>query len=55
MHFSKLHNAPQGSIVYRGLIEERLKALTNQARFNSRYIGTDRNHSPFTEEGPVWQ
>ena len=29
VHFSKLHRAPQGSIVYRGLIEERLRALTN--------------------------
>ena len=42
MHFSKLHRAPQGSIVYRGLIEERLRALTNQARINSRYTGTDK-------------
>ena len=42
VHFSKLHRAPQGSIVYRGLIEERLRALTNQARINSRYTGTDR-------------
>ena len=31
VHFSKLYRAPQGSIVYRGLIEERLRALTNQA------------------------
>ena len=37
VHFSKLHRAPQGSIVYRGLIEERLRALTNQARINPRY------------------
>ena len=29
MYFSKLHKAPHGSIVYRGLINERLKALTN--------------------------
>ena len=42
VQFSKLHRAPQGSIVYRGLIEERLRALTNQARINPRYIGTDR-------------
>ena len=42
MHFSKLHRAPQGSIVYRGLIEERLRALTNQARINPRYTGTER-------------
>ena len=42
VHFSKLHRAPQGSIVYRGLIEERLRALTNQARINPRYTGTDR-------------
>ena len=42
VHFSKLHRAPQGSIVYRGLIEERLRALTNQARINPRYNGTDR-------------
>ena len=43
VHFSKLYRAPQGSIVYRGLIEERLRALTNwQARINPRYIGTDR-------------
>ena len=41
LHFSKLHRAPQGSIVYRGLIEERLRALTNQARINPRYTGTD--------------
>ena len=42
MHFSKLHRAPQGFIVYGGLIEERLRALTNQARINPRYTGTDR-------------
>ena len=42
VHFSKLHRAPQGSIVYRGLIEERLRALTNQACINPRYTGTDR-------------
>ena len=42
VHFSKLHMAPQGSIVYRGLIGERLRALTNQARINPRYTGTDR-------------
>ena len=42
VHFSKLHRAPQGSIVYRGLIEKRLRALTNQARINPRYTGTDR-------------
>ena len=42
VHFSKLHRAPQGSIVYRGLIEERLRALTNQACINPRYIGMDR-------------
>ena len=42
VHFSKLHRAPQGSIVYQGLIEERLRALTNQAHINLRYIGTDR-------------
>ena len=29
VHFSKLHRALQGSIVYRGLIKERLRALTN--------------------------
>ena len=34
VHFSRLHTAPQGSIVYRGLIEERLRALTNHARIN---------------------
>ena len=42
MHFSKLHMALQGSIVYRGLIKERLRALTNQAQINPRYTGTDR-------------
>ena len=42
VHFSRLHRAPQGSIVYRGLIKERLRALTNQARINPRYTGTDR-------------
>ena len=42
VHFSRLHRAPQGSIVYRGLIEERLRALTNQARINPKYTGTDR-------------
>ena len=42
MHFSKLHKAPQGSIVYRGLIEKRLRALTNQACIDPRYTGTDR-------------
>ena len=42
VHFSKLHRALQGSIVYRGLIEERLRALTNQTHINPRYIGTDR-------------
>ena len=42
VHFSKLHRAPQGSIVYWGLIEERLRALTNQDCINPRYTGTDR-------------
>ena len=42
VHFSKLHRAPQGFIVYRGLIEERLRALTNEARINPRYTGTNR-------------
>ena len=28
--------------MYRGLIKERLRALTNQACINPRYIGTDR-------------
>ena len=42
VHFSKLHRASQSSIVYRGLIEERLKALTNQACINPKYTGTDR-------------
>ena len=28
--------------MYRGLIEERLRALTNQAQINSKYTGTDR-------------
>ena len=42
MHFSKLHRVPQGSIKYRSLIKERLRALTNQARINPRYTGTDR-------------
>ena len=42
VHFSRMHRAPQGSIVYRGLIEERLKALTNQARINPR---TERSQS----------
>ena len=28
--------------MYRGLIEKRLRALTNQARINPRYTGTDR-------------
>ena len=42
MHFSKLHRAPHGSIMYRGLIAERLRALTNQAQINPRYTGMDR-------------
>ena len=42
VHFSKLHKAPQGSIVYRGFIEERLRALTNQAYINPKYTGTDK-------------
>ena len=42
MHFSKLHRALQGSIVYRGLINERLRALTNQAQINLGYTRTDR-------------
>ena len=42
MHFSKLHKAFQGSIVYRGLIDERLRVLTNQTQINPRYTGTDR-------------
>ena len=42
VHFSKLYRAPQGSIVYRGFIEERLRALTNQAHINPRYTGSDR-------------
>ena len=42
VHFSKLHRAPHGSIVYWGLIDERLRALTNQVRINLRYSGIDR-------------
>ena len=42
VHFFKLHKTPRGSIVYRGLIEESLRALTNQARINPRYTRTDR-------------
>ena len=42
VHFSKLHRAPQSSILYQRLINERLRALTNQAQINPRYIGTDR-------------
>ena len=42
VHFSKLYKAPQGSIVYRGLIEERLRALANQAYINPRYTRTNR-------------
>ena len=42
VHYSKLHRAPPGTCVYRGLIEDRLKALTNQARIAPRYSGTDR-------------
>ena len=42
VHFSKLHRAPHGSIVYRRLIDERLRVLTNQAQINPRYTGTDR-------------
>ena len=29
VHFSKLYKAPHGSILYQGLIDERLRALTN--------------------------
>ena len=47
VHFSKLHRAPQGSIVYQGLIQERLRALTNQACINPRYTGTDREIQSF--------
>ena len=42
MHFSKLHRAPHGSIVYRRFINERLRALINQAQINPRYTGIDR-------------
>ena len=53
MHFSKLHKAPHGSIVYRGLIDERLRALTNQAQINSRYSGIDREITIFPlKKGP---
>jgi hypothetical protein len=37
-----LFQCPPGTCVYRGLIEDRLKALTNQARITPRYSGTDR-------------
>ena len=42
VHFSKLHRAPQGSIVYQGLIDERLRALTNQAQIHPRYTRTNK-------------
>ena len=42
MNFSKMHRALIGSIVYWSLIDERLKALTNQAHINPRYNGTNR-------------
>ena len=42
VHFSKLYRVPHGSIVYRGLIDERLRALTNQTQIDPRYTGTDR-------------
>ena len=42
VHFSKLYRAPPVTNIYWGLIEERLKALTNQAWINPRYIGIDR-------------
>ena len=42
VHYSKLHRAPPGTCVYRGLIDDRLKALTNLARITPRYSGTDR-------------
>ena len=42
VYFSKLHKVPQGSIVYWGLIKERLRALTNQAQINPRYTGMDK-------------
>ena len=42
MHYSKLHKAPYGSIVYRELIDERLRALTNQAQINPRFTRTER-------------
>ena len=42
VHFSKLYRALQGSIVYGGLIEKRLRALINQARINPKYTGMDR-------------
>ena len=42
MYFFKLHRALHSSIVYWRLIDERLRALTNQAQINPRYIGADR-------------
>ena len=42
VQFSKLQRAPHGSIVYRGLIDGRLRTLTNQVQINPRYIGMDR-------------
>ena len=45
VHFSKLHRAFHGSIVYRGFIDKRLRALTNKARINPKCSGTDREIS----------
>ena len=53
VHFTKLHRAFHGSIVYQGLIDERLRALTNQAQINLRFSGIDRKITGFPlKRGP---
>ena len=42
VHYSKLHRASLGTCVYWGLIDNRLKALTNLAGIIPRYSGTDK-------------
>jgi hypothetical protein len=42
VHFSYLHKAPAGKIVYRGIQEDRLNAIINQTRIQSKFNCSER-------------
>jgi hypothetical protein len=42
VHYKFLHKAPAGDIVYRGIQRDRLIAITNQVRIQSKFHASDR-------------